>query len=155
MNNDKPIRIKSLLQPDGGEGASEPQGVASNGALEKAVANMRGDEQEPSKASRVGTKPQHRTKSSIHYKSRSVDWALVHGKSVGLPRESQLVSLTQLGTGDPARGLECQEAVSRGHMSRRKRAGSSRRRVTRPAKVTGGLTATKARTVPRPKGSGK
>ena len=155
MNNDKPIRIKSLLQPDGGEGASEPQGVASNGALEKAVAKMRGDEQEPSEASRFGTSPQHRTKSSIHLKDRSVDWAFAHGKSVGLPRESLLVSLTQSGTGGRASGLEDQEAVSRGNMSRRKRAGSSRRRVTRPAKVSGGLTATKARTVPRPKGSGK
>ncbi len=49
MNNDLYIVIKSLPQPDRGEGASEKQRVFGNGHSEEGlIANMRGDEQEPS-----------------------------------------------------------------------------------------------------------
>ena len=48
----KTIKIKSLSQPNGGEGTSEGQVVVSNGAGEGSlIAKVRGYEQEPSKAS--------------------------------------------------------------------------------------------------------
>jgi hypothetical protein len=56
MNNDKYIVIKSLPQPDGGEGDSEWQGAPGNGRSEESHSENAGDAQVPRSADKTGTK---------------------------------------------------------------------------------------------------
>ena len=51
MKDDKVVKIKSLPQPDGGEGASGRQGCGSDAVAEEScAAKARGNEQKPSQA---------------------------------------------------------------------------------------------------------
>jgi hypothetical protein len=57
----------ALLQWLSGDG-----GLKEAALLRQGNAKVRGDEQKSSQANLVGTSPQHRIKSSIHYKTRCV-----------------------------------------------------------------------------------
>lgn len=134
MNNDKSMMIKSLPQPDGGEGASGRQGACSNvRAGESWTRKCGAMNKNPVRRSDAGTSPQHRMKSSIRQMARNVDWALVHGKTVGLPRESRVVSHRKVRLENPQGCSTAAWQSAEGILNRRQRAGSSRRRVTRPA----------------------
>ena len=82
----------------------------------------------------AGTSPQRRTKSSICRMARNVEPVLVCEQIMGSPREIP-VTVPAFGRDwtERKRGRHGGE-VSRGRINRRKRAGSSRRRVTRPTK---------------------
>src|SRR5690606_39689393 len=102
-----------------GKRVSQTHGVTNRNRFRRAVA---------------GTTPQRRKKSSICRMARRVEPVLVCEKIMGSPREGPAVVL--------AFGRDWAErkqgrrggAVSRGHSKRWKRAGSSRRRDTRPTK---------------------
>ena len=68
MNNDKTIVIKSQTQPDGGEGYSAGQAVRGNAQGEEGLsANVRGDEQKSSEATRNRDEPA--TQGEVPYSS--------------------------------------------------------------------------------------
>ena len=112
--------IKSLPQPDGGEGASEWQGASGDGSPEESHSEHAGrctrtqlGEPEPGRVCNTRRSPL-----SIAWR-RSVDWAFAHGKHVGLPREIHGASCEGR-TGASARGLDRVGEVSREHSNRRR-----------------------------------
>lgn len=83
---------------------------------------------------KAGTTPQHRKKSLIRRMVRLVDPMLVCEQITGSPREiPDAVPVFGRDWAERKQGRRAGE-VSRGHIKRWKRAGSSRRRVTRPTK---------------------
>jgi hypothetical protein len=124
MNNNQNIIIKSLPQPDGGEGASEWQGMDGNVHAEESHSKNAG------RCTRIklggplfGTSLQHKTKSSIYRitKEHRLDvraWK-VRRITSGEPRRVW----EQSRTGTPAREFDRVEAVSRGRSSCMNRAG--------------------------------
>ena len=68
-----------------------------------------------------------------------VNHGVVHRNNAFLPGEASLPCGAARHCGASGDGRATGRGVSRGRSSRIERAGSSRRRVTRPAKVTGGL----------------
>ena len=162
MKYDKSMIIKSLPQPDGGEGASEWQGASGDGSPEESHSEHAGrctrtqlGEPEPGRVCNTRRSPL-----SIAWR-RSVDWAFAHGKHVGLPREIHGASCEGR-TGASARGLDRVGEVSREHSNRRstedegrQRSGQQRdrsrgsRRV-RILRMDCRVTPAKARTVARP-----
>ena len=76
------------------KGVALLQGLSGNGGLKEAVllrqdnANVRGDEQKSSQANLDGTSLQHKIKSSIHYRSRSVYSAPTYRKTCVHPGRS-------------------------------------------------------------------
>lgn len=93
MNNDQCIVIKSLPQPDGGEGASEWQGMRGNVHSEESHSENAGrctrsklGEPKPGRVCNTRRSPL-----SIVWQG-SIDLTFAHGKYAGLPRESHGVS---------------------------------------------------------------
>jgi len=113
------VRPMALKEAARGKRVSQTHGATNRNRFRRAVA---------------GTTPQRRKKSSICRMARRVEPVLVCEKIMGSPRETSDVV--------PAFGRDWVKrkqdrsvrGVSRGHSSRWKRAGSSRRRVTRPTK---------------------
>jgi hypothetical protein len=140
--------IKSQAQPDGGEGYSGmatgyPATVPGKGAalLWQGTASARGDEQEPSQAGLVGRACSTRQSPLSIIGQIGILGARVR-KDACSPRE--ICRVVHKRTDRTARGGDRVAEVSRGHSSRRKRAGPSESGRSIP----GGLTPTKARTVP-------
>ena len=155
MNNDKYIVIKSLPQPDGGEGASEWQGSSGNGRAEESHSEHAGrctrsklGEPEPGRVCNTRRSP-----ISIAWRG-GIDLTFAHGKSVGLPRE--VLEASRLGRVTEPQG----EANALGEVSRRH---SSCRRNEAGVVADGNpvrrmdcrITPAKAGTVLEPNGSGK
>ena len=164
MNNDINIVIKSQSQPDEGEGYSAGQAVHGNVYGEEGLcANMRGDEQKPSEA--LSTRDESASQDEVLYSSYEEGRILgARAWKVNEHTPGDPLSVTQVTDWLARVGYPSTE-VSREHSSRRssevssptygQRNWSSCRRVTRPAKDQRRITPTKARTVPRPNGSGK
>lgn len=166
MNNDKYIVIKSLPQPDGGEGASEWQGASGNGRSEESHSENAGrctktQLGEPESGRVCNTR---RSPLSIAWR-RSVDWALAHGKSVGLPRE--ILEVPRLSRViKPQGATNVLGEVSRGRTSCRStealadsEANNNETGVAADGfpvqRMNCRITPAKVRTVPEPNGSGK
>ena len=116
MKDDKVVKIKSLPQPDGGEGASGRQGLGSNvGAEESCVAKARGNEQKPSQAdpNRDESALQDEVLKPSYGEGRKLgarvwkDNGMTPGESLRVPH----------GTKGSARNPECVAEVSRGRSS--------------------------------------
>lgn len=164
MNNDISIVIKSQSQPDGGEGYSAGQAVRGNAYGEEGLsANVRGDAQEPSEAS--PTRDESASQDEVLYSSYEEGRILgARARKVNKHTPGDPLSVTPV-TNCAARHGHRLTEVSREHSSRRssevssptygQRNWSSCRRVSRPTKSQRSTTPTKARTVPRPNGSGK
>lgn len=155
MNNDKYIVIKSLPQPDGGEGASEWQGASGNGRSEESHSEYAGrctktQLGEPESGRVCNTR---RSPLSIAWR-RSVDWALAHGKSAGLPRE--ILEVPRLGRViKPQGATNVLGEVSRGRTScRRNETGVAADGIP-VQRMNCRITPAKVRTVLEPNGSGK
>ena len=116
--------------------------------LRQGTANVRGDEQEPSQAGLVGRACNTRQSPLSILSQARILGARVR-KDACSPRE--ICHDVHQRTDQTVRGGDHVAEVSRGHSSRRKRAGPPQSGRSIP----GGLTPTKARTVPWPNGLGK
>lgn len=119
MNNDKDISIKSQTQPDGGEGYSAGQATGGDTRSEEGLgANVRGDEQKPSKA--IRNRDESATQDEVLYPSYGEGRRLgARARKVNGHTPGGSLSVTQV-TGRPARDGERLSRVSRGRSSRRR-----------------------------------
>ena len=143
---------KSLIQPDGGEGCSGmatgyPATVPGEEAAppRRGAAKIRGDDQEPGTAGLVGRSGNTRKSPLSIIGQTGIPGARV-SKAIGITPGDPLC--VRLRTGCTVRRIDRAAEVSRRHSSWRKRAGPPEIR----RRIPGGLTPTKARTVPRPNG---
>lgn len=119
MNNDRTIGIKSQTQPDGGEGYSAGQAVRGNAhGGEGLGANVRGDEQKPSKAFR--NRDESATQDEVLYPSHGEGRRLgARARKVNGHTPGGSLSVAQV-TGRPARDGDRLTGVSRERSSRRR-----------------------------------
>lgn len=119
MNNDIDIVIKSQGQPDGGEGHSAGQAASGNGGGEEGLsANVRGDEQKPSKA--IRNRDESASQDEVLYPSDGEGRRLgARAWKVNEHTPGGSLSVTQV-TGHLARGGERLSRVSRERNSRRR-----------------------------------
>ena len=119
MNNDKTIAIKSQAQSDGGEGHSAGQAVRGNAYGEEGLgANVRGDEQKPSRA--IRNRDESASQDEVLYPSVGEGRRLgAHARKVNEHTPGGSLSVTRV-TGRASRHGERLSRVSRERSNRRR-----------------------------------